>query len=63
MSIDVLVKLGFSSAGNCEVGRGSIQDSCINRGRRGAYLGKKWKEELNSPDTYDPETGIVEVFK
>ena len=59
----VLEKIGFKEARAVAIGEGGNPDYCIERRRRGLYLGRDWREELRATEVYDPETGIVEALK
>jgi len=63
MLVAVLERIGFRQARAVAVGEGGNPDYCIERRRRGLYLGRDWREELRATEVYDPETGIVEALK
>ncbi len=55
--------VGFREAKICKVGEGKFPDRCIERRRRGIYLGNDYREELASQITIDVESGVIEVAK
>jgi SAM-dependent methyltransferase len=63
MLANVLRAIGFTEARPVAVGEGRNRDYCIERRRRGIYLGRDWREELPATDVFDPESGVVEAAK
>jgi SAM-dependent methyltransferase len=63
LMIKVLKKIGFSHAQRYEPGQGSRPDACIERRRRGIYVGNDWREELQAQTSYDVESFAVEAIK
>lgn len=59
----VLSATGFANVRRCAISEGTAREWCIERRRRGVYMGNDWREELQSSTTYDPESGIVEGQK
>ncbi|HXI28788.1 MAG TPA: methyltransferase domain-containing protein, partial [Vicinamibacterales bacterium] len=61
LMIKVMKAAGFRDATCVNVGEGRRRDACIERRRRGVYLGYNWEEELVEPHaTYDVESFVVE---
>jgi SAM-dependent methyltransferase len=63
LMIKVMRAIGFHEARRQEPGQGVLADGCIERRRRGIYLGNDWQEELQSRDVYDVESFAVEAVK
>ena len=64
LMIKVMTAIGFRSVRRCEPGEGARPADCIERRRRGLYLGHDWREELETPRTpYDVESSVVEGLK
>ena len=62
--IKVMKAIGFRTAERFLPGQGSRADYCIERRRRGLYLGNDWREELLvTLDPYDNESFAVEGIK
>jgi SAM-dependent methyltransferase len=64
LMIKVMKAIGFQRVERFEPGEGSRPADCIERRRRGIYLGYDWREELLTPHTvYDVESFVVEGVK
>jgi SAM-dependent methyltransferase len=64
LMMKVMKASGFRDARRVNIGEGTRADACIERRRRGIYLGHEWQEELlSATDTYDIETLIVEAVR
>ncbi|MFX1340665.1 MAG: methyltransferase domain-containing protein [Promethearchaeota archaeon] len=63
LMIKVLHKIGFESVKVCEIGKGLDPEACIERRRRGIYVGHNWKEELNSEEIFDMQSIVIEAIK
>lgn len=64
LMIKVMKASGFRDARRVGIGEGSRADACIERRRRGIYLGHDSDEELQSAhETFDIESLIVEGVK
>jgi SAM-dependent methyltransferase len=64
LMIKVMKQIGFSRAARYQPGEGSRSDACIERRRRGIYLGHDWREELRDQHaTYDVESFVLEAIK
>jgi len=59
----VLKSLGYGEVRIYEVGQGSNEEYCIERRRRGLYLGNDWREDRSSGYVYDIESQVVEARK
>lgn len=59
----VLKSLGYSEARIYEVGQGGNEEYCIERRRRGLYLGNDWREDRSPGYVYDVESLSVEARK
>lgn len=59
----VLKSLGYSEARIYEVGQGGNEEYCIERRRRGLYLGNDWREDRSPGYVYDVESLVVEAIK
>jgi SAM-dependent methyltransferase len=59
----VLEKIGFSSASIFELGEGNSLENCIERRRRGIYLGNDWKEEIETKDNFNVDSLAIEAIK
>jgi SAM-dependent methyltransferase len=59
----VLKSAGYKEPRIYKVGEGSNDDYCIERRRRGVYLGDKWKEDRSAGYIYDAESIVVEATK
>ena len=60
---EVLVALGFNDVQVFQIGEGRYPEKCIERRRRGLYLGSDYQIEFDSKIHYDIESGIVEAVK
>jgi SAM-dependent methyltransferase len=58
-----LKAVGFATANSVKIGEGERPECCIERRRRGIYMGYDWREELASTEVYDVESGAIEVRK
>jgi SAM-dependent methyltransferase len=64
LMIKVMKAIGFKTADRYLPGQGSRSEYCIERRRRGLYLGHDWKEELLAArEPYDNESFVVEGIK
>jgi SAM-dependent methyltransferase len=64
LMIKVMRAIGFTSARRYQPGEGSRPADCIERRRRGIYIGFDWRDELSTPDQpYDVESFVVEAIK
>jgi SAM-dependent methyltransferase len=64
LMIAVMKAAGFRDARLHNVGEGLRADACIERRRRGIYLGYDWQEELGTVrEPYDVESFVVEGVK
>lgn len=61
--IRVMCALGFDAPTKMAIGEGSRSDYCIERRRRGIYLGEDWREELFASESFDVESTVVEARK
>jgi len=61
--IRVMQALGYVTAQKKAIGEGINPDYCIERRRRGLYMGSDWREEMASKDIFDLESTIVEATK
>lgn len=59
----ILEGIGFNEVNILTVGNGKFPDRCIERRRRGLYLGNDYREELNSETIFDIESGVIEAIK
>jgi SAM-dependent methyltransferase len=59
----VLKSLGYKDVNILKVGQGHDKDYCIERRRRGVYLGNNWQEDRSAKCIYDPESLVVEAIK
>lgn len=60
---NVLKSLGYSEAHIYEVGQGENEEYCIERRRRGLYLGNDWQEDRSEKFVYDIDSLVVEAKK
>lgn len=64
LMIKVMKRIGFTDARRYAPGEGSRPADCIERRRRGIYLGNDWREELTTSDpSFDVESFVVEAVK
>lgn len=64
LMIKVMKSIGFTDARRFAPGEGSRPADCIERRRRGIYLGNDWREELTTSDApFDVESFVVEAVK
>ena len=64
LMIKVMIAIGFQHARRFSPGEGSRPADCIERRRRGIYLGHDWRDELATPRVpYDVESFVVEAVK
>lgn len=61
--IAIMKAIGYQDIHYVQVGQGFRSDYCIERRRRGIYLGQDWQAEMNSSEIYDPESGVIEARK
>lgn len=54
---------GFDTATECRIGEGRNPDVCIERRRRGIYLGNVPAEDRAPGTTFDSESSIVEAIR
>ncbi len=59
----VLYAIGYEHACRYEIGEGANLEYCIERRRRGVYLGNDWREEVGRKDVFDLESTVVEARK
>ncbi len=59
----VLSSLGYSAVGTFEIGRGGNEEYCVERRRRGIYLGNNAEEDRAANYVYDAESLAVEARK
>jgi hypothetical protein len=59
----VMQKLGFTDIQKKAVGVGINPEYCIERMKRGIYLGDDWPKGMEPPDIYDLESTVVEARK
>jgi SAM-dependent methyltransferase len=59
----VMEAVGFTSARGEKPGTGRVREYCIERKRRGVYLGKNWKEDAAGEPHFDAESIVVEAIK
>ncbi len=55
--------LGYHKPTKVTIGVGARRDCCIERRRRGIYLGDEWRREVTSDEIFDLESTVVEVAK
>ncbi len=63
LMVKVLKVIGFHEAAIRKIGEGINQEYCIERRRRGLYLGHSWREDRSAIIIYDPESLVVEAIK
>ena len=64
LMMKVMKAIGFSGAQRFAPGEGSRPADCIERRRRGIYLGFDWRDELSTPQVpFDVESFVVEAVK
>jgi len=64
LMIKVMTAVGFRDVQRRLPGEGLRADYCIERRRRGIYLGYEWQEELlPGQDVFDAESFVVEALK
>ncbi len=63
LMVKVLKVIGFHDVAIKKIGEGVNQGYCIERRRRGVYLGNNWKEDRSANIIFDPESLIVEAIK
>lgn len=63
LMMKVLQAIGFHDVRRRDPGQGVRADYCIERRRRGLYLGHDWQEDRRSPNVYDVESFVVEAVK
>lgn len=63
LMVKVLKLLGYKEVCIYKVGEGSNKDYCIERRRRGVYLGNNWEEDRSAGYVYDVESIVVEAIK
>ncbi|MBU4464010.1 MAG: methyltransferase domain-containing protein [Proteobacteria bacterium] len=63
LMVKVLKSLGYGEVRIYEVGQGSNEEYCIERRRRGLYLGNDWKEDRSEKYIYDVESLVIEAKK
>jgi SAM-dependent methyltransferase len=61
--VKVLKAIGFSEVNKRRIGEGINEEYCIERRRRGLYLGHDWQVDRHSNVIYDPESIVVEAIK
>lgn len=59
----VMQKLGFSKIAKAAIGEGINPEYCIERRKRGIYLGDKWPDGSPVPPIFDLESTVVEAVK
>jgi predicted SAM-dependent methyltransferase len=63
LMVKVLKAIGFHQVSERKVGEGINKEYCIERRRRGLYLGHDWKVDRSANVVYDPEGEIIEAIK
>jgi len=64
LMIKVMKAVGFREARRVNIGEGSQPEVCIERRRRGVYLGHDWREELLvAREPFDVESFVVEGIR
>lgn len=63
LMVKVLKVIGFHDVSIRKIGEGVNLEYCIERRRRGLYLGHNWKEDRSTNIIYDPESLVVEAIK
>jgi len=64
LMIKVMKAVGFREARRVNVGEGRRPEVCIERRRRGVYLGHDWREELLvDREPFDVESLVVEAIR
>lgn len=63
LMVKVLKAIGFRQVSERKVGEGINKEYCIERRRRGLYLGHDWKVDRLANVVYDPESEIIEAIK
>jgi hypothetical protein len=63
LMVKVLKTIGFHQVSERKVGEGINKEYCIERRRRGLYLGHDWKVDRSANVVYDPESEIIEAIK
>jgi SAM-dependent methyltransferase len=64
LMINVMTAIGFRQANRFLPGEGSRPSDCIERRRRGVYMGYEWREELLAHhELFDVESFVVEAIK
>lgn len=61
--VKVLAALHFRDVSVREIGEGVHSEYCIERRRRGLYLGGDWEADRTETTIYDPESMVVEAIK
>jgi SAM-dependent methyltransferase len=59
----VFLAIGFDDARSCALGTGCVPNNCIERRRRGLYLGQDWESDRESGAPFDMESVFVEAYK
>lgn len=59
----VLKALGYADVRSYEFDKGGSEEYCINRKRRGIYLGNDWEEDASAGYSYDAESMAIEAKK
>lgn len=59
----VMKRLGYQDVQKKAVGEGVNPDYCIERRKRGIYMGSDWPKGMEPPDIYDLESTVVEARK
>lgn len=63
LMVKVLKVIGFHDVAINKIGEGVNLEYCLERRRRGLYLGHDWKEDRSANIIYDPESLVVEAIK
>jgi len=63
LMVKVLKAIGFRQVNERNIGEGISQEYCIERRRRGLYLGHDWAVDRSAGFVYDNESLVVEAVK
>lgn len=60
---DALRWCGFTTAEPCPIGVGAVPEDCLERRRRGAYLGSDPVEDRSPGSTFNVDSSLVEAIR
>jgi SAM-dependent methyltransferase len=63
LMVRVLKAIGFRQVSERKIGEGVNEEYCIERKRRGVYLGNDWRVDQSMNIVYDPESQVFEAIK